>query len=179
MRAFTSAARPTTLVLTAALLTACASSPVDNNAVAAAQLVGTDGEKVGTAYLSKTPKGLDLTITVAGLAPGDKALHLHAIGDCSSPDFKSAGGHLNPANKAHGKQNPLGSHLGDLPNIPISADGTGGITAPIFGDSDVILHHIFDEDGTAVMLHAGPDDYVSDPAGAAGPRIACGVLAAS
>lgn len=70
----------------------------------------------------------------------------------------------------------MGSHLGDLPNIEIAADGTGSLTVALDGAREQILSDVFDADGTAIVLHAGPDDYKTDPAGNSGGRIACGVL---
>jgi len=100
------------------------------------------------------------------------------IGSCLPPNFKSAGSHLNPDGKAHGMHNPQGKHLGDLPNISVAADGTGTASITIEGDADETLAKIIDADGTAIVIHTGLDDYSTDPAGAAGPRIACGVLTA-
>ncbi len=166
------------LAACAFLLASCSTHSDPGSNIATAQLTSAEGKAAGTAYLSKSDDGLVLNVSVSGLQAGEKALHLHSVGDCTAADFKSAGGHLNPFNRAHGMHNPQGKHLGDLNNIIISDDGTGSATIPILGNSEENLAQILDMDGTAVMLHAGPDDYVSDPAGAAGPRIACGVLTA-
>jgi Cu-Zn family superoxide dismutase len=111
------------------------------------------------------------------MPPGIHALHIHSAGTCEKPDFKSAKGHFNPYGRKHGLKNPDGPHAGDLLNITIGSDGTGAIivTAPLatLGDGD---NSLFWQGGTAIMLHEGPDDYMTDPAGAAGPRIACGVI---
>ncbi len=141
------------------------------------QLLGPSGELRGTATLTQESDGTRVVASVTGLPPGDYAIHLHGTGRCDAPDFKSAGGHFNPGMKQHGSQNPMGSHEGDLPNLTVTSDGNGRIdymrpglrlkdgTAPLL-----------DADGAAVVLHAGPDDYKTDPAGNAGTRIACGVL---
>jgi Cu-Zn family superoxide dismutase len=138
-----------------------------------------DGSSSGTAELQADGESLSLSVEVSGLEPGQRGFHLHTIGLCEGPDFKSAGGHLNPFAKTHGSQSAGGKHLGDLPNIQVDTDGTASVTLLIDTPRSEALPHIFDEDGTAVMIHAGPDDLSSDPAGAAGPRVACGVMVAS
>jgi Cu-Zn family superoxide dismutase len=117
-----------------------------------------------------------IRVTLAGLPAGVHAVHLHTTGACAAPDFTSAGGHLNPAGKKHGTANPEGSHLGDLANVSIGADGSGTMVDVLRADRAGALAAIFDADGTAVMVHADADDHMTDPAGAAGKRIACGVL---
>ena len=97
-------------------------------------------------------------------------------GKCEGPDFKSAGGHWNPFNKAHGLESETGAHAGDLPNLVIAEGGTGGLSftvkhAPMTGEGG-----LRDADGASFMVHAGPDDMQSDPAGNSGDRIACGVF---
>ena len=144
--------------------------------ISAAALANADGENVGQVSLAQTGDQLVLEIQVNGLAAGTKALHLHTTGACDGPDFKSAGGHLNPADVSHGKLSETGPHLGDLPNLEIEEAGNAEVTVELAGLADETIAQIMDADGTAVMIHAGPDDYKSDPAGAAGPRIACGVF---
>jgi len=101
---------------------------------------------------------------------------ISVTGTCTAPDFTSAGGHLNPLGKEHGRLNPAGSHVGDLANLVASTSGTASATYDLPGTREQLLEWLFDEDGTAIVIHAGPDDYRSDPAGEAGPRLACGVL---
>ncbi|WP_234035670.1 superoxide dismutase family protein [Erythrobacter insulae] len=144
--------------------------------IAQAALSSAAGDPVGTVTLSRNDGVLELNIELEGLEPSEKAFHLHTVGLCDAPDFKSAGGHLNPMDKSHGKLSDGGQHLGDFENISITANGTVSVTRTIQGNADEVLAFMFDEDGTAVMIHDGPDDYTTDPAGAAGPRIACGVL---
>lgn len=151
------------------------SSP-DQEVIGNASLSNSEGAAVGSATLTRESGRIILALDLAGVSPGSHALHLHEIGNCESPDFKSAGGHLNPFGKSHGKLSGGGKHLGDLPNIDVPDSGQATTTAEFEGSASDVLQYIFDEDGTAVMLHAGPDDYQTDPAGAAGPRIACGVI---
>lgn len=141
-----------------------------------ATLRNIDGEKLGIATISEMPAGLMLEVSVNNLSAGEKALHLHTIGQCDGPDFKSAGGHLNPTDVSHGTLSETGPHLGDFSNIDIGTDGSAKASIILAGTASDNFAHIQDSDGTAIMIHAGPDDYSSDPAGAAGPRIACGVF---
>jgi Cu-Zn family superoxide dismutase len=98
------------------------------------------------------------------------------VGRCDAPDFTSAGGHWNPTQKKHGTMNPQGPHQGDLPNLVIGSDGRGTIGAVIPGAT---LAGLLDADGAAMVIHAGPDDLMTDPSGNSGGRIACGVFQAS
>lgn len=160
-----------------ALLAACATTQEPaRSVVATATLLNPDGQVAGTATLGSMGSHLDLEIEVRGLSHGPHGLHLHTTGRCNPRDFASAGGHLNPYARQHGSLNSMGSHLGDLPNVDVLADGTAKLTAPLAGDRGEILPKLFDEDGTAIVVHAGPDDYRTDPSGSSGGRIACGVF---
>jgi len=119
---------------------------------------------------------LVIEVNLSGLEPGTKGMHLHTVGACDGPGFSSAGGHLNPHGHEHGTMNPKGSHLGDLPNIAIAADGTGKVSITLPGNLSTLKPILFDADGTAIVIHAGEDDYRTDPAGNAGSRIACGTF---
>ena len=141
---------------------------------AQAQMTNASGEAVGTVVLHKTPQGTLLHATLHDLPAGAHAFHVHAIGKCEAP-FKSAGGHFNPGGKKHGIRNPEGMHAGDMPNIHVPASGS--LEIEILNALLMMDASLFDEDGAAIVIHEGPDDYVTDPAGAAGPRIACGVIA--
>ena len=115
---------------------------------------------------------------VDGLEPGEHAFHIHENAACKAPDFESAGGHFNPAGTEHGFLNPNGPHAGDLPNISINEDGTGEMNVvtdrvTLEQDRD---NSLFAGNGTAVVIHREPDDYITDPAGKGGDRIACGVI---
>lgn len=172
--------------LTAGSLIGCAPNgdPAEENSpettkmppIATAPIADADGENIGLASIVEADGAVALNVSLSSMPSGEKALHLHTTGACDGPGFKSAGGHLNPQSVTHGKLSETGPHFGDFPNITITEDGLAEFSFPIVGSSEAALSHIFDEDGTAVMIHSGPDDYTSDPAGAAGPRIACGVL---
>ncbi|MCM8556385.1 superoxide dismutase family protein [Sphingomicrobium sediminis] len=142
-------------------------------------LAGVDGVEVGSVDLSQDPNGVTISVSVSGLSEGLHAVHLHETGDCSAGDFTSAGGHWNPTGAQHGRDNPEGAHLGDLANMSVGADGTGESNFLVTQASlDGGQYSIADADGTALVIHAGPDDYRTDPAGDAGSRVACAVVAA-
>lgn len=145
---------------------------------AKADLINTKGEKVASATLTQIEGG-GVRIEMAGLdlPPGLHALHIHAVGKCEPPDFKSAGPHFNPYNKKHGTKNPEGHHAGDLNNFEVGADGTAKVEVAA---KDVTLgegvNSLFHPEATSLVIHAAPDDDMTDPAGNAGARIACGVI---
>ena len=118
-----------------------------------------------------------MRVKVSGLTPGNHGVHVHGAGLCEGPDFKTAGGHFNPAAKQHGLENPMGHHGGDMPNLVVGADGkgqAGAILAGVsLGEGDASLFHA---GGTSLVIHADADDEKSDPAGNSGARIACGVI---
>jgi Cu-Zn family superoxide dismutase len=143
--------------------------------VGQATLSFANGLPAGTAQLYRDGGGLRIGVAATGLTPGAHGFHLHTTGRCEAPGFTSAGGHLNPDGRKHGAQASGGAHLGDLPNLQVGANGSGTATESIAG-GEAALAAIFDADGTAVVIHANPDDYVTDPTGNAGDRIACGVL---
>lgn len=143
--------------------------------VGVAALTFADGRPAGTATLLEDARGLRMVVSATGLTPGAHGFHLHSTGRCEAPGFTSAGGHLNPGNRKHGTLAPGGAHLGDLPNLQIGPSGSGTATEVVPGGREA-LSAIFDADGTAVVIHANPDDYRTDPTGNAGDRVACGVL---
>lgn len=141
------------------------------------QLLGAGGEVRGKLLISQIVADTRLVVEVSGMAPGSYALHLHAIGKCEGPDFKSAGPHFNPTAHSHGKLSPTGPHLGDLPNVTVAGDGKGHVDTIVPGLQLVGgAAPLLDTDGAALVLHAGPDDYLTDPSGNSGARIACAVL---
>ncbi|HVK73778.1 MAG TPA: superoxide dismutase family protein [Kofleriaceae bacterium] len=128
----------------------------------------------GEAVFVEVPGGVKATITVAGATPGQHGLHIHTTGDCSALDAESAGPHWNPDTTPHGP--PGGSsHAGDMGNIVVGADGKGRLDITLEGRSVKAGSHSVV--GHAVVLHGNADDLMSQPAGNAGPRIACGVIA--
>ena len=158
---------------------ACCTSAEEQAAdapIAVAKLKSAAGESVGEATLLEEGGNLTLEVTVAGITSGPHGFHLHTTGECQAPDFRSAGSHLNPHGASHGSLNPQGQHVGDLENLEVGDDGGANIRMALAGGSAEMLGFLFDDDGTAIVIHEGPDDYQSDPAGAAGSRIACGVL---
>ena len=135
------------------------------------------GTEVGTASLTSADAGVKVEIKVSNLSPGQHGIHIHEMGKCEAPEFKSAGGHFNPQKKKHGSQNPEGAHAGDLENLTVGNDGKATATfiakKATLGDGDGSL---FGANGTAIVIHADPDDLKTDPAGKSGARIACGVI---
>jgi superoxide dismutase, Cu-Zn family len=144
---------------------------------AKADLVNAQGAKMGSAELTQTPDGVKIDVAVSGLTPGLHGFHIHAVGQCEPPDFKSAGGHFNPYGKKHGLKNPDGPHAGDMQNLQVNPDGTGSAEVldklVTLGEGPTSLFH---EGGTAIVIHASPDDDMTDPAGNAGARVACGPI---
>lgn len=163
------------LGLALALVLGCGQSPPET---AKATLVNDQGQKVGEATLTETPQGVKIVMQVENLPPGEHAFHIHAKGTCAAPDFMGAGGHFNPYGKQHGLKNPAGPHAGDLPNFTVGADGKANIevVAKLVTLKEGQQNSLFQTGGTSLVIHAGADDNVSDPAGNAGPRIACGVI---
>jgi superoxide dismutase, Cu-Zn family len=152
-------------------------SPAKPPLSATAELKSADGKDVGTATLTQTRAGVRIALAVKGLPPGEHAFHVHAVGKCEPP-FASAGPHFNPEQKKHGKLNTEGHHAGDMDNIRIPDNGN--LTLQVV-DKDITLekgkpNSVFQDGGTALVVHAGKDDYMTDPAGNAGDRIACGVI---
>ncbi|SDK24689.1 superoxide dismutase, Cu-Zn family [Nocardioides sp. YR527] len=175
-------------------LAACGeeADPDDRNEVSA-KLADPDGKKVGTVEIEEDDGATQINVRVSGLSAGYHGFHVHTTGKCEADsaapddssktgDFLSAGGHLNPDDSAHGE------HLGDLPALLVNEDGTGSLefTGPF------TLTDLRDADGSAVMIHAGPDNYANVPeryapegpdedttkTGDAGDRIACAVIEA-
>ena len=163
------------------LITACAVSMgvprtrVESLPVA---LFDAAGRAVGTVLLTADSTGLDLKFDVHDLAPGTHGVHLHAAGRCERPDFLSAGPHLDDGAHRHGHLAPEGWHLGDLPNLEVGPDGTARLTLRMIPKGAKFeLKRLLDNDGSSVILHAGPDDERTDPSGGSGTRIACGIIA--
>lgn len=144
---------------------------------ASATLHDASGRRVGTVTFADSYAGVLVHGTVADLGLGAHAIHIHAIGKCEPP-FTSAGGHFNPQGRQHGYLNPRGPHLGDMPNL--TTPGAGALTFEYLLPGATLegRNAILDADGASVVIHAGKDDYLTDPAGNSGAREACGVITA-
>ena len=176
--------RGTITVLMAGLLAllglaACSSDDGDDIAGvgqrAAAAISGSDGSPMGTVTLEQGPNGVLVSADVSGLTPGPHGFHIHDVGACT-PDFSAAGGHFAPSGHGHGFMYGDDQHAGDLPNLYAAGDGTaradvftGKITLAADADTTV-----FDDDGSAIIIHAQPDSYGAEPG--TGDRVACGVI---
>jgi len=143
-----------------------------------------DGTSIGTLSLTAAPTGVLLQVDITkGLTPGWHGMHFHQTGDCSDPKFMTSGGHMNHAEskKPHGLLNPDGPDFGDLINLYVAADGSAhaqGFSARVRLDagSSTPEQVLRDADGSALVIHANPDDHVSQPIGGAGGRVACAVI---
>ena len=135
------------------------------------------GKSIGTITVKESKDGVTIEPKLKGLAPGEHGFHIHEHGRCIAP-FESAGGHFNPKHAHHGFRNAKGAHAGDLPNVIVPEDGKAKVEIMAYG---VTLakgkpSSLLDQDGAALVIHAGPDDYRTDPAGNSGDRLACGVV---
>jgi Cu-Zn family superoxide dismutase len=143
-------------------------------------LINATGQAIGTVRAWQTAGGVTFRIAASGLPHGVHGVHVHSVGRCDGPDFTSAGPHWNPAGKKHGMNNPEGPHAGDLPNIEVAANGTVVATLTLPGASlfapPSAPGALLDADGASLVIHAAADDYLTDPSGNSGPRIACAVI---
>lgn len=149
-------------------------APVDS---ARAEVRNADGRSLGTVVVVARDGGVMLSGSLAGLPPGEHGFHVHQTGSCEPPAFSSAGGHLAPAGNAHGFDAEGGPHAGDLRNLTAGPDSTAVVDQTnerltLRGGDAALL----DADGSALIVHAGADDYVSQPSGDSGDPIACGVI---
>ncbi|MEX0891590.1 MAG: superoxide dismutase family protein [Gemmatimonadota bacterium] len=140
-----------------------------------------DGTQLGTATLRQAEGGVEISLEAQGLPAGEHGFHIHETGGCEAPDFASAGGHFNPTEREHGFDAPAGPHAGDLRNITVQEDGT--VTHTTLAENVTLQRgqqtSLLRDGGTALVIHAGPDDYTSQPSGDAGARLACGVIEGS
>lgn len=143
---------------------------------ATAMLMTADGTEVGTVTATGSAGGVTMSIEAMNMPAGTHGVHVHQTGACE-PDFTAAGGHWNPDESTHGLEGDDGQHAGDMPNLEIAEDGTGSLQYML--TMSATWEGLMDEDGSAFIVHAGPDDQVTDPSGDSGDRIACGVFTAS
>lgn len=174
--------RSFTIVLGAgtAALAACNSSGVPGaessgtlSGARAVPLLNASGQSIGEVRVGENATGINLLVTARGLPPGVHGIHVHDVGACDPPDFKTAGPHWNPTGKQHGSENPQGAHMGDLQNVTVEPDGSLSAEVAVPGGA---ASPMLDANGAALVIHADPDDYKTDPSGNSGARIACAVL---
>jgi len=169
--------RRTTLWLAASITgTLSLAAPALAVDTASAVLRDASGKEVGAATFTVTPSGVLISLDLTAVPPGEHGFHVHTTGKCEPPDFKSAGPHFNPDQTKHGFMTPEGPHAGDLPNLHVPADGKLQVevlepNVTLSGEAPLL-----DADGSALVIHAGADDYKTDPAGNSGDRVACGVI---
>jgi superoxide dismutase, Cu-Zn family len=145
---------------------------------ATAVMKNANGTIIGLATFTQDASGsVNIKVNVSDLTPGLHGIHIHNKGNCTGPSFTSAGEHYNPLGKEHGLLNPKGPHAGDLPNLVVGADGKGymNVTTKLVTISPGPTT-LFTANGTSMVIHAGTDDLITDPAGNSGARIACGVI---
>jgi superoxide dismutase, Cu-Zn family len=152
---------------------ASAGAGLPSDVSVAADARSPDGRTMARATAYEAADGIRIRVEAAGIGPGTYAAHVHAVGRCDPPSFDSAGPHWNPTGRQHGMQNPAGPHRGDLPNLIVGQDGRGTFDFTITGET---LARMMGEDGSSLVVHAGPDDHRTDPSGNSGARIACGVF---
>ena len=154
------------------------STPRGPALTATATLRDLAGGRVGTVTFTDSYTGVLVSGTVSGLGLGAHGIHIHEVGRCEAP-FTSAGAHFNPEHRQHGFKNPQGSHLGDMPNIDTPAAGPLKFEFLLPGVTIKGNNALLDGDGAAIVVHGARDDYLTDPAGNSGGRIACGVIVRS
>lgn len=142
-------------------------------------LIDASGQTIGDVRVWQTTGGVTFRVDASGLPHGVHGIHVHTVGRCDPPDFQTAGAHWNPAARKHGFNNPAGPHAGDMRNVTVAANGVLGETVTLSGASLTATdgpEALLDADGAALVLHAAADDYVTDPSGNSGARIACAVI---
>lgn len=172
---------PAATLLGALALTGCAGmgkKPVAKLPVpdAYAELVDARGADRGRVDIFKDGSGLRFELVARGFGAGTYGMHVHTTGQCDAPKFTTAGPHWNPTGAQHGRENPMGAHHGDLPNLVVEPDTIGRATLQLVGTRLTGDGAMLDADGAAFVIHAGPDDMKTDPSGNSGDRIVCGVI---
>ncbi len=168
--------RSSPLVIAAfAVLAGCQSTP-EGEARANARLEPTKGNKTfGEATFEQRGNKVHAVIYVQGLKPDQEhGLHIHEVGDCSSGDGMSTKGHFNPFGKPHGNPSSPERHAGDMPALKAAKNGRAKVDVEL--DTITVTEGPASIIGKAVIVHAAPDDYKTQPTGNAGARLACGVI---
>ena len=168
-------------LLSASFLNSCGQDSSDSDKkgpqikTAICRLTGTKGNEAVTGYVSFTQKkdGVHIKAEVSGLTPGKHGFHIHEFGDVNCDDGKCTGGHFNPTGKQHGSPDTFDRHVGDLGNL--TADDSGKASHDQL-DKVISLNGPNSIIGRAIILHSGEDDLTSQPTGAAGSRVASGVI---
>lgn len=158
------------LILLAVAVSPSAAQPVE------VQIIDHNGKNIGRAQLTQENSGVRIQVRVSGLSPGKHGLHIHASGACEPPAFKSAGSHFSPQEHTHGFLDSDGPHEGDLPMLNVDSDGK--VTDYDFTTTRVSLKRdsLQQPEGTSLIIHEKPDDYLTDTGGGTGNRIACGII---
>lgn len=172
---------PLKFLLLALVLAGCSSAILKRIPVASAiaTLTTVNGTAAGTVQLRQAAGGtVTVDVNAIGLTPGAHGIHFHEVGQCDGASaFATAGAHYNPLNREHGLESPAGPHAGDAPNLVASSSGTASLS---FTTDRITLTSgsisLFDANGSSVVIHAAPDDQVSQPSGNSGGRVACGVI---
>lgn len=156
-------------------LAACNTLPQTKPVRATADLMQ-GKQNVGSLSLTQMGNDVEMKLSVSGLSTGEYGMHIHAVGKCEGPDYKSSGMHWNPMGKQHGLRNPMGTHAGDLENLSVSGGISVQKTQLLQGIKIMGEGGLLDADGASFIIHAKPDDNVTDPSGNSGDRKICGVV---